>query len=72
MKHKLIEFPEWKRQVLELLESEWYMTDIEFDFEALYTKEKNVGKAVLAVAYDDEVAKQMNKRLIVMDFRKGK
>ena len=72
MKHKVKEFPEWKAEVLELLESEWYMTGIDFDFEALYTKKKNVGKAVLAVAYDNEVAKQMNKRLIVMDFRKGK
>ncbi len=72
MKHKIKEFPEWKAEVLELLESEWYMTDIDFSFETLYAKEKNVRRAVLVVAYDGEVAKQMNKRLIVLDFRKGK
>ncbi len=72
MKHQLKEFPEWLAEVLELLESEWYMTDIAFDFEALYAKEKNVRRAVLVVAYDGDVAKQMNKRLIVLDFGKGK
>ena len=72
MKHKIKEFPEWKAEVLELLEGEWYITDITFDFEGLFEREKRVRKAVEIIAYDNEVAKQMNKRLIVMDFRKGK
>ncbi len=71
MKHKIIEFADWKAQVLEGLKSDWFMEDVEYDYDGLYERQKNIKKAVNEITYDDEVAKQMNKRLIVFSFKKG-
>lgn len=73
MKHKIIDFADWKTQVVESLRCDWFMEDVEYDYESLYErqKKKNVKKAVVEIAYDDDVAKQMNKRMIVLNFKKG-
>ena len=57
MKHKIIEFADWKAQVVESLRCDWFMEDVEYDYEGLYEQQKNVKKAVNVITYDDDVAK---------------
>lgn len=71
MKHKIIDFPTWKNEVVESLRCDWFMEDVDYDYEGLYEQQKNVKKAVNVITYDEEVAKQMNKRLIVLSSKKG-